>query len=262
MLFESPAPQYILIMVHFLHYFAEGPFLISCGSERMRLYWSVDKLHQVTATPDKEIASEFFITPINDSSRPHEFMIEFHEGDRSSEQDPRPKDRSSEQDLLLKDSSIASEQDPLLQDSSSKQDPRPKEAPLAPLPHYLNGTASMFGYNEGPLKVKLNVSAANARFVLHSRVSDDYAPVDLNSWEHGEAFYINCSRRRFKWEGYVSVKKTKALEYITAIVPSEHNHNDFDTWLLFRLIPVKNRHQEDDSCIEGLTEQEQKAKLF
>ena len=167
---------------------------------------------------------------------------------------------------------IGTIEDGRVKDSSltSKVEPPPKEEPLAPLPHYLNGGASIFGYNEGPLEVKLNVTAENARFVLHSRVSDDYTPVDLNSWEHGEAFYINCSRHRFKWEGYVSIKETKAQkykltaahQYITAIVPTEHSHNDVDTWLLFRLIRVKGRDQEEDNCTEGLTEQEERAKFF
>ena len=259
-----------IIMVYFLHYSAEGPFLISCGRETI-LYWSVEERNQVTATPNKKIASEFFITPTSDDCCPHEFMIEYHERDSSSDQDSHPKDRSSEQYPRPKDSSSeedprpkdsSSEEDPRSKDSSSEKDPQPKEASLAPLPHYLNGRASMFGYNKGPLEVKLNVTAGNIRFVLHSRVSDDYAPVDLNSWEHGEAFYINCSRRRFKWEGYVSVKKIKESEekekYITAIVPSEYSHNDSDTWLLFRLIPVC-QHQ-DDRCIKGLTKQEEKAK--
>ena len=164
--------------------------------------------NKVVATQKIESASTFFIPPTNDHLHPHEFRIEYREEDGHA---------------------------------TMKSKGESKEEALAPLPHYLNGTASLFGYNDGPLEVKLNVTEENARFVLHSRVLDDYAPVDVSSWTQGEGFYINCSRRRFKWDGYISVKKTKApdyktkYKYVTAIVPSEKRHNDNDTWLLFRL---------------------------
>ena len=173
-----------------------GPYHIFCGSKDQRLYLKVNESNKVKATLDIKTASRFFLSPTNDDIHPHEFMIEYHEEDRST----------------------------------------PEGKALAPLPHYLNGTASLFGYNDGPLEVKLNVTEENARFVLHSRVLDDYAPVDVSSWTQGEGFYINCSRRRFKWDGYISVKETKPQEFVTAIVPSENSHNDIDTWQLFRLI--------------------------
>ena len=180
----------------------EGPFLIFCGSKKLTLYLKVNELNQVVATPEIESASKFFLPPTNNHLHPHEFRIEYREEDGHA---------------------------------TMKSKGESKEEALAPLPHYLNGTASLFGYNDGPLEVKLNVTEENARFVLHSRVLDGYAPVDVSSWTQGEGFYINCSRRRFKWDGYISVKETKPQEYVTAIVPSEKRHNDIDTWLLFRL---------------------------
>ena len=120
-------------------------------------------------------------------------------------------------------------------------DPMSKKESLAPLPLYIDGTVSLFGYNDGPLQLKPNVKEENIRFVLHNRVFDGYEPVDFNSWMLGEEFYINCSRRRFRWDGYLSVKKTTSQDFITAIVPSERIHNGVDTWLLFRLIPFDHR---------------------
>ena len=120
-------------------------------------------------------------------------------------------------------------------------DPMAKVKNLAPLPLYLDGRASLFGYNEGPLEVKPNVTEENACFVLHNRVHCKYEPVDYNMWMLGDEFFISCSRRRFKLDGYLSVKKTKILDYITAIVPSQEYHNGLNTWLLFRLMPVEYR---------------------
>ena len=38
-------------------HFTDGPFLISCGSEKMRLYWKVNETNKVVATDDVETAS-------------------------------------------------------------------------------------------------------------------------------------------------------------------------------------------------------------
>ena len=122
-------------------------------------------------------------------------------------------------------------------------DPMSKEKPLAPLARYLNATVSMLGYNSGPLEVKSNLNETDARLVLHNRVFDGYEPIDYNSWMLGEKFYVNCSRRRFSWDGYIAVKQTKSLDYITAVVPTQQSHNEVDTWLLFRLMPVEYKTQ-------------------
>ena len=193
----------------------EGPYLISCGNEKLRLYWKIGDNNTVKATPDVEDASIFFLISTGDQRYPHEFMICYH---------------GEDEDALTRPRGIL--------------DPKSKEEDLAPLPLYLNGTASLFGYNAGPLEVKPNVTEENTRFILHNRVHSRYESIDFNSWMLGDEYFINCSRRRFKWDGYLSVKKTKlVLDYSTAIVPTQDYHNGLDTWMLFRLMPVEYRHR-------------------
>ena len=68
--------------------------------------------------------------------------------------------------------------------------------------------------------MKAIAKEVNACFALHDRVFDgQYEPVDTRSWLLGEEFYVNCSRRRFRWDGYVAVKKTQLLDFIVGIVP-------------------------------------------
>ena len=189
----------------------------------MRLYWKVVANNKVKATPEAEIASIFFLISIDDERYPYEFMILYYGEDEDALTRPR-----------------------------GTLDPKSKEEPLAPLPLYLNGTASLFGYNDGPLEMKTNVIEENARFVLHNRVHSSYEPVDFNSWMQGDEYFISCSRRRFKLDGYLSVKKTKVLDYITAIVPFQEYHNGVDTWLLFRLMPVEYRKRRPEPPAESV----------
>lgn len=175
----------------------------------MRLYWRIDEFNKVTATPDVETASIFFLAS-TDECNPFEFMISYYGEDK---------------DVLMKPKGIL--------------DPAKKDQPLAPLPRYLDGSVSLLGYNDGPLKVKPNVREDNARFILCNRVYCGKESVATASWILGEEFYIKCSRRIFRWDGYIAVKKTNTLDFITVIVPFEHSHNGIDTWLLFRLMPVE-----------------------
>lgn len=187
----------------------------------MRLYWKIEG-NKVRATPEVETASIFFLISTDDERYPYEFMIRYY---------------GEEEDALMR--------------PRGTLDPKAKLETLAPLPLYLNGAASLFGYSDGPLEMKPNVTEENARFVLHNRVHCRHEPVDFNSWMLGDEFFISCSRRRFKLDGYLSVKKTKFLDYITAIVPSQGYHNGFDMWLLFRLMPVEYRKRGQGSTEES-----------
>ena len=189
----------------------------------MRLYWKVEDNNKVKATPEVENASIFFLISTGDESYPYEFMILYY---------------GEDEDALTRPRGIL--------------DPKSKEESLAPLPLYLNGTASLFGYNDGPLEMKPNVTEENARFVLHNRVHSSYEPVDFKSWMLGDEYFISCSRRRFKLDGYLSVKRTKLLDYTTAIVPSQECHNGVDTWLLFRLMPVEYRKRHPEPPTESV----------
>ena len=194
-------------------YSVEGPFLISCGNRQTTLYWRVDDSNKVSATPDVATASIFFLTSTDDDEHPHEFMIAYYGEDKDALMRPK-----------------------------GTLDPMSKEERLAPLPQYLDGSVSLLGYNEGPLEVKPNVAEENARFVIYNGVFDVFAPVAVKEWELGEQFFINCSRRRFRIDGYVAVSATKTTgEYATSIIPSQQSHNGVDTWMLFRLMPVEYR---------------------
>ena len=152
----------------------------------------------------------FFLSSTDEEDIPEEFMISYYGEDK---------------DVLTK--------------PKGTLDPMSKEEPLAALPRYLDGPVSLFGYNYGPLEVKPNVKEENARFVLHNRVFEGYQPAAYMSWEMGEEFFINCSRRKFRWNGYLAVKKVNFDDFITAIVPSQDKHDGVDTFLLFRLMPIE-----------------------
>ena len=208
-----------------LFFSAEGPFLISCGSEKMMLFWKIDDSNKVIATPDIEMASMFFLTSTDDEDHPYEFMICYYHGE--------------DRDVLMK--------------PRGPSDPLSKEKPLAPIALYLNANVTRFGHNIGPLEVKSNVREQDARLVLHNRVFDGYEAVNYTSWMHGGQFYVNCSRRMLSWDGYLAVKKTKLLDYTTAIVPYQRSHNEIDTWLLFRLMPLEYKRlksEEEPATIE------------
>ena len=98
---------------------AEGPFLISFGNEKMRLYWKVEDNNRVIATPEVENASIFFLTSTGNEEYPHEFMICYY---------------GEDEDALMR--------------PKGTLDPMSKEERIAPLPLYLNGVASISGYNE------------------------------------------------------------------------------------------------------------------
>ena len=182
----------------------------------MRLYWKVDDSNKVIATPDVESASMFFLSSTDEEDIPEEFMISYYGEDK---------------DVLMK--------------PKGTLDPLSKEEPLGALPLYLDGPVSLFGSNSGPLEVKPNVKEENASFVLHNRVFEGYQAAAVKSWEQGEEFYISCSRRRFRWDGYLAVKKTNTLDFMTVIVPYQENHNGINTWLLFRLMPVEYKFHKE-----------------
>ena len=180
----------------------------------MRIYWKVDDTKKVIATPNVESASIFFLSSTDDKDIPQEFMISYYGEDKN---------------VLMK--------------PKGALDQLSKEESLAPLPCYLDGPVSIFGYNSGPLQLKPNVKEENARYVLHNRVFEGYHPATVKSWEQGEEFYINCSRRRYRWQGYVAVKKTNTTDFMTTIVRYRNKHNGVDMWLLFRLMPVELKSQ-------------------
>ena len=80
------------------------------------------------------------------------------------------------------------------------------------LPLYLSVKNNLFGSCDGPLTLKTTVEIKQARFCLHSRVQASFSmcrstPVCWKTWLEEEQFYINCSHRSCKVNGYIAMKE-------------------------------------------------------
>ena len=185
------------------------------------VYWAVDEDHQVIGTESLEEASLFYIIPTEDAYHPSDFLIAYY-GKHIS-------DRKRVMNV---------------------NDPFSKLRHAPPLPFYLTSNSSVFGSCSGPLHLRSTVLVQEARFSLHSRVQLSFAcmmclstPVSLSSWIEGEKFYINCSQRSFKVDGYIAMKRQESdPKYKTITVPTMKDpSNSKNIGMLFRLHPPEYR---------------------
>lgn len=179
------------------------------------------------ATRDLRQASLFFVVPTDDGENQYEFLIA-HYGDTGL----APKN------IRRRSSGLSN----------------PSVFDLPPVGRYLAAPLSTFGKNPGPLFLRSSVSQTQCRFVIHHRLSHQSKKglvADLATWTLSrDVFFINCSRRKFKRDGYLCVKAAKGgrrgigsdVHYM-ACVPSLKEHNDRDTFMLFRLLPSSVRVQ-------------------
>ncbi len=185
------------------------------------VYWCVSKNNNtVYGTTSPEDASLFHIIPTGDSKYPSEFFVVHWQGNRSR---------------------LTNINDPVVRSRTKKTN----------LPLYLTTNTGLFGQSEGPLQLKSTVLTNQARFCLHSRVQSTFVcmmclstPVSLSDWIEGEQFYINCSRRAFKIDGYVAMVKLasddetqKTYQYKTVTLPSISDPSSSTKGMLFRLHP-------------------------
>ena len=185
------------------------------------VYWCVSKNNNtVYGTTSPEDASPFHIIPTGDSKYPSEFFVVHWQGNRSR---------------------LTNINDPVVRSRTKKTN----------LPLYLTTNTGLFGQSEGPLQLKSTVLTNQARFCLHSRVQSTFVcmmclstPVSLSDWIEGEQFYINCSRRAFKIDGYVAMVKLasedetqKTYQYKTVTLPSISDPSSSAKGMLFRLHP-------------------------
>ncbi len=184
------------------------------------VYWCVSKEdNTVYGTTRLAEASSFHIITTGDSKYPSEFFIVHWQGDRQL---------------------VTNVNDPEVRS-------RPK---MTNLPLYLTTNTGIFGKSEGPLQLKSTVLTNQARFCLHSRVQSTFAcmmclstPVSLSDWIEGEQFYINCSRRAFKIDGYIAMAMVKLAsegqvhQYKTVTLPSisDPSCSSTEAGMLFRL---------------------------
>ena len=116
---------------------------------------------------------------------------------------------------------------------------------------YLDAPVSVRGRNNGPLYMSDTVSDESSRFVLHSRIiQNKVSPVSISTWTSGnEMFYVNCSRRKRKINGYLAIKRVRQRgtdedTYITACMSSRKYHNNTSVHMLFELIPSYEKFEE------------------
>ena len=116
---------------------------------------------------------------------------------------------------------------------------------LSPVPQYLDTTAGMFGYNDGPLHFKYNLNA-DFRLVIISRTSQSHLPCGLTGFTSGkDLFYIKNAERKWSRDGYLCTKQVgdgESKRFVSALVPSTAHHNDHTVFMLFRLLPTSLRH--------------------
>ena len=194
-----------------------GPYLIACNNDR--IFWMVnaDNHYSVEATRDIKQASAFFIFPNEDGGHPYEFVIGYY-GDS-------PKVLKQKASILI-------------------HTPWPE---MNPIPRYLHAPVGVLGNNFGPLHLKNHMLESQSRLTLDNRLLKHYTPVDIAPWVDGrDVFFINCARRRAKRDGYICVKSVTSRrggrpELRTGCVPTKRSHNERNTWMLFRLLPVSLR---------------------
>ena len=116
------------------------------------------------------------------------------------------------------------------------------QRPLEPVSRYLLTPVGMFGRNPGPLRLHYHAQESHSRLILHGRLTKGGGTVDLTEWVNGkDIFFMQCAHRFAKRDGFVCVKAyghQPNVRYSTACVARKSDHNDRDTWMLFRLMPL------------------------
>ena len=203
--------------------------MICCGI-RKTLYLTVDdERHVLLATSDISNASEFRIIPNDDKMGMNEFYIVYIK----KRDEPEVKDSKGRRYSVLAD---IRDDDDEGHDSAALY----VDAPLS----------LVWGENPGPLFIRDAVSQKTCRFALNERLLSDKGtePIPLESWTSGkEMYYITCSRRAFRRNGYLAVKRLPSgHQYITCCISDTLSHDNDSIFMLFRLIP----RQQEPSAID------------
>lgn len=224
----------------------------------MTVYWHVPEgSQQVQGTTEKEEASLFYIIKSDSSRHLHEFYIGYVGNELSALELPK-----------------------------GPANPMSKStAALAPIPQYITADLRMVGSSDQPLGVTAGTHKNRARFTLHSSAVRKYAftrtPVDSDKWAEGGGYFINCSRRTFKLDGYVAMERGErggggggdghemqvtrfgagrqrgggagggasmdSHTYTTRCFTSMKNHRNNWPWMVFHLLPGEHK----DASLEG-----------
>ena len=124
------------------------------------------------------------------------------------------------------------------------------------LPLYLSVKNNLFGSCDGPLTLKTTVEIKQARFCLHSRVQASFSMcrstlVSWKTWLEEEQFYINCSHRSCRVNGYIAMKEVTNKEageqtYKTFTLPRMKDPGDSKgVGMLFQLHVLEKGQRKD-----------------
>ena len=166
---------------------------MACAGDRA-LYWSVDNTnYTVHVTNDIRNASPFFIIPNDEGKSAYEFHIVY---------------KGDDQHLQKK------------QEVSTTSKPQHFTEQI---PRYLSAHLTIGGVNTSSLQLKHHV-LNESRLILENRIGEDKGPVNPQNWVNGrEVFFVRCTRRRFRRDGYICVKQQRRRgsedEWIIACVP-------------------------------------------
>lgn len=185
-----------------------------------------EERHVVLATSDINNASEFCIVPSDDKMGINEFYIVYYK----QMEEAGAKDTKGSRYSVLCDA----------QDDENSSS----------ISLYVDAPQSVWGNNPGPLPVRDAVSQKTCRFVLNERLLSDKGldPASLEQWTNGkEMFYISCSRRAFRRDGYLAVRKQAGgHQYLTCCISDISSHDNQNTFMLFRLLPRKSEYSIDN----------------
>lgn len=203
----------------------DGPFLISSGSG---LYLRVTDTYAVMGTRNRQEASEFHIIPNDGTVKANEFLIGYYKDIN----EPIIRQRHERHHSIVSEANQTSK-----------------------VMTYLNAPLTLLGRNSGPLYVQDTVSDSTCRFVLHSRVisqKKNQLPIPLSSWTSGgDMFFINCSRRSYRRDGYLSISRrpggrNRPETYDTTCTSSTRHHDGRNVFMLFQLLPTALPELSDD----------------
>ena len=183
------------------------------------MFWRVNQENDfaVEATTEIHNASLFFIIPNDDGIHPYEFLVAYYGENRKG-----------------------------LRRVMSTLSPLTHKY-VDPIPRYLSAPVDVLGHNSGPLHLKDEVGEKDSRLTLHSRLVGPKTPIDTRNWVTSrDQYFINCSRRRFRVDGYISVNRVRRgreYTYHTACKASLKEHNNRNVGMLFRLLPSSFREK-------------------
>ena len=212
---------------------------VRASSEIMYYYWRVNEQNNyaVEATRNVRDASDFYIIPIDDGDHPFEFNIGW-QGDKL------PK-------------ALRCNRSSLLTPQNSQH--------VEPLFRYLDAKVNILGTNPGPLYLREELEAQYSRLTLHQRIiGRSLIPVDTKDWVQGrDQYFIGCSRRRFKKDGFVAVKRLRQRrqrhgvddpQFLTSCVSSEEYHNGRYVYMLFRILSpsVREKGNQHPESVDNL----------